>query len=128
MLDARGEPTGQELAVSVLKQVTRAGQVSEREVTKETLTTDPKTGRGSVALKIDDEEGRYLLRASGTDRFGNPVVAERALTISGRGDEARLRLLADRTSFRVGETAAVRLFSRSDPGPALLTWEADRIL
>src|SRR5205823_3392180 len=36
--------------------------------------------------------------------------------------------LADRQSFKVGEEAGVNLHSRDRTGPALLTWEADRIL
>ena len=63
-----------------------------------TLKTDPATGRGEVAIKVDDDEGgAYILRVAGTDRFGNPVVADRAVTISGKKDETRLRILTDRT-------------------------------
>ncbi|HEX8201838.1 MAG TPA: alpha-2-macroglobulin family protein, partial [Isosphaeraceae bacterium] len=128
-LDAQGEPTGQALAVSVLKRVAQAGRVTEREVATEALTTDPKTGQGGASLKVDDEDGgSYVVRAAGTDRFGNPVVAERALTISGKKDATKLRILADRQTFKVGEEAAVTLHSRAAEGPALVTWEADRIL
>jgi len=56
------------------------------------------------------------------------VVADRPLTISGRKDETRLRLLADRQTYKVGEEARVNLHSRGRAGTALLTWEADRIL
>src|SRR5262249_33617925 len=49
-------------------------------------------------------------------------------TISGKKDETRLRLLADRQTYKVGEEASVNLHSRGRPGTALLTWEADRIL
>jgi alpha-2-macroglobulin len=128
-LDAQGEPTGQTLTASVLKQVEQAGRVTEREASKATLTTDAKTGKGSVSLKVEDDEGgRYVVRVSGTDRFQNPVVADRALTISGQKDETRLRLLADRQTFKVGESATIHLHSRSSSSTALLAWEADRIL
>ena len=50
------------------------------------------------------------------------------MTISGKKDATRLRILADRTTFKVGESAAVRLVNRGPAGTALLTWEADRIL
>jgi uncharacterized protein YfaS (alpha-2-macroglobulin family)/TolA-binding protein len=123
--DAQGEPTGQELSVALLKHLGDG----EREVRRERLTTDPKTGEGSIVLKIEDADGgRYTLRASATDRFGNPVVADRDLTISGNKDETRLRLLADRTTYKVGETARVNLHNRAGAGPALLAWEAERIL
>ena len=128
-LDARGEPTGQALSIAVLKRVERDGQISERQASRVDLATDQKTGKGEVRLKVEDDEGgSYVIRASGTDRFGNPVLAERLLTISGKKDEMKLRILADRTTFKVGESAAVRLVNRGPAGTALLTWEADRIL
>ncbi len=128
-IDALGEPTGQDLAVTVLKRVEQAGRVTEREVDKQAIKTDPKTGKSSLDLTIDDEDGgSFVVRAAGTDRFGNPIVADRPLTVSGKKDPARLRLLADRTTWKVGEEATVKLVNRTGDGPALLTWEADRIL
>ncbi|HWE40054.1 MAG TPA: MG2 domain-containing protein, partial [Isosphaeraceae bacterium] len=127
--DAQGEPTGQTLSVSVLKRVTQAGRTAEREVSRKEVTTDPKTGEGSASLKVEDEPGgSFVVRVAGTDRFGNPVVADRELTISGKKDETRLRLLADRQAYQVGEEASVNLHSRGRSGTALLAWEADRIL
>ena len=55
--DAQGEPTGQELTVTVSKRVEQAGQVTEREVARKPLKTDAKTGAGSVALEVTDEQG-----------------------------------------------------------------------
>jgi uncharacterized protein YfaS (alpha-2-macroglobulin family)/tetratricopeptide (TPR) repeat protein len=128
-LDALGEPTSQALNVAVLKQVAVAGRVTEREVKSVKARTDEKTGKATVPIRIDDEDGgQFVVRVSGTDRFGNPVVADRVLTISGSKDAVKLRLLADRLTWKVGETAKVKLFNRDDAGPALLTWEADRIL
>src|SRR5262249_56891824 len=103
-VDGGGEPTGQALSIAVLKRIERNGQVSERRASREDLPTDQKTGKGEVRLKVEDDEGgSYVVRASGTDRFGNPVLAERLLTISGRKDATKLRILADRTTFKVGE-------------------------
>ena len=128
-LDAAGAPTGQELNVSVRKRVEQAGQVVEREASKETLATDAKTGKGSLSLKVDDADGgTYVIRVAGTDRFKNPVWAEAVLTISGKKDETRLRILADRQSFKVGDEAHINLHSRGAGGTALVAWEADRIL
>jgi uncharacterized protein YfaS (alpha-2-macroglobulin family)/TolA-binding protein len=128
-VDALGEPTGQALTVSVIERVEQAGRVTEREAKTERVRTDEKTGRAEVPIRVDDEQGgNYVLRVAGTDRFGNPVVEDRALTVSGKEDEVKLRLLADRLTFKVGETAKVNLHSRVEPGTALLTWEADRIL
>ncbi len=128
-LDAQGEPAGQALSVAVLKRVERNGQVSEREASRQELATDKKTGKSEVRLKVEDDEGgSYVIRAAGTDRFGNPVIAERLLTISGKKDETRLRILTDRTTFKVGERADVRVVNRGPAGTALVTWEADRVL
>ena len=128
-LDAQGKPTGRELRVSVLKRVRQGERTTEREVSRHVVTTDREAGKGSISLRVEDREGgSFVVRVAGTDQFGNPIVADRALEISGKDDETRLRLLADRQSFKVGETASVNLHSRSKPGTALLTWEADRIL
>src|SRR5579864_8124707 len=128
-LDAQGEPTGQALSVAIVKRVEKAGRVTEREVSRTDLTTDAKTGKASASLKVDDDAGgSYVVRVAGTDRFKNPVVADRAVTISGKKDETKLRLLAERQTFQVGESATVRLHNRAPAGTALLAWEADRIL
>jgi tetratricopeptide (TPR) repeat protein len=127
--DAQGTAIGQALSVSALKQVTQAGRTTEREVWRKPLATDAKTGQASIPVVIDDADGgHYVIRVAGTDRFGNPVVAARDLTISGKKDETKLRLLADRLAYKVGEEASVVLHSRGRPGTALVTWEADRIL
>ncbi len=126
---AQAEPTGEALAISVLKQIEQGGRITEREVLRKDLKTDAKTGKGSLDLKVEDEQGgRYLIRALGTDRFGNPVIAERTLSISGTKDETRLRILTERQTYKVGEEASVNVHGRGKGGPALLTWEADRIL
>ena len=52
-----------------------------------------------------------VVRVAGTDQFSNAIVADRALEISGKADETRLRLLTDRQSFKVGESATVNLHS-----------------
>jgi len=127
--DAQGEPVGQTLTAAVVKQVVTHGQVTEREAQRKPLETDSKTGRASPSFRIDDSQGgRYIVRVAGTDRFGNPIVADRVLTISGKQDETKLRLLADRHKYKVGEEARANLHSRDRAGPALLTWEADRVL
>ncbi len=144
--DATGRPIGQTLSVAVVKQIVERpssvdqdggmmppapaiARVAEREVARLTLATDPKTGEGSVNVKVEDDEGgSYVLRLSGTDRFGNPVIAERTVTISGSKDPRRLRLLSDRLRFKVGERASINLHVRGGASTALIAWEADRIL
>ncbi len=128
-VDALGEPAGQALTLTVLEQVTQGGRTVERQVSQTKLTTDAKTGIAGVPVKIDNTKGgNYILRVAGTDRFGNPVVEDRRVTISGQEDGQKLRFLADRLNYKVGETAEIPLHSRLERGVALLTWEADRIL
>ena len=127
--DPLGEPTGQSLSAALVKLVTTQGRVTERETERKPLSTDAKTGRGSLTFRVDDTQGgRYVIRVAGTDRFNNPIVADHVLTISGQKDETKLRLLADRQRFKVGEEATVNLHSRGRAGAAMLAWEADRIL
>ncbi|WP_152052024.1 MG2 domain-containing protein [Tautonia marina] len=128
-IDALGDPIETALELAILKRVGERGVMAERRVEIRKFVTDESTGAASVDLVINDPKGgSYVLRASGTDRFGNPIVAERALTISGSEDSEKLRILADRLTFKVGERAEVNLNNRSGTGPALVTWEADRIL
>jgi uncharacterized protein YfaS (alpha-2-macroglobulin family)/tetratricopeptide (TPR) repeat protein len=127
--DARGEPIGQSLSLAVIKLINQAGRISEREAQRKAVQTDGKSGQGGESFRIDDAQGgNYVVRASGTDRFGNAIVTDRAIFVSGKQDETKLRILADRQRYKLGEEASVNLHSRGRAGTALLTWEADRIL
>ena len=116
--DARGEPTGQTLSAALIKRVVQGGPGHRARGRAEAAS--PPTRRPAAAassLKADDEQGAiYVVRVAGTDRFGNPIVADRVLTISGTKDETRLRLLADRQTYKVGEEASVNLHSRGARG------------
>lgn len=128
-LDVQGEPTAQDLSVRLIQRINRDGIVVEREVASQNVKTDAKTGKTTLSLTAKGEDGgSFLIRVAGTDRFGNPIVTDRALTISGKDDEVRLRLLADQPAFKVGEQVKVNLHNRSGAGTALLAWEADRVL
>ena len=127
--DPLGKPVGESLSVALMKILVDKGRTTEREMARRSVATDPKTGEAVVSLQADDEEGgAYLVRVSATDRFKNPIVADRALTISGKDDAEKLRLLADRQTFKVGEEASVNLHNKGKAGTTLLTWEGDRVL
>ncbi len=127
--DPLGKPVAQSITLAVVKRIVRNGEISERQVSEQAVVTDAAKGEISARLKVDDADGGpYVLRAFGKDRFGNVILSDRVLTISGKADQTRLRLLADRLSYRVGETARVNLHSRVPSGPALLAWEADRVI
>ncbi len=116
-------------SAAVIKMVNQAGRITEREAQRKTVETDAKTGQGTVTFRIDDAQGgNYVLRVAGIDRFNNAIVADRAIYVSGKQDETKLRILAERQHYKVGEEASVNLHSRGRAGTALLTWEADRIL
>ena len=122
-----------------------AGRLAEREVQNVPVKTgaDGKT-KVSLALK---ESGEYILRLSGEDGNKNPVSIDLATQIVGDEDAVRLRILADGDSYKVGETAKLRVLWRGpQPNPdrkgagqpelppdaaapklALVTYEGDRI-
>jgi uncharacterized protein YfaS (alpha-2-macroglobulin family)/TolA-binding protein len=125
--DAEGKPTGQKLALHVLEQTTVDHKVGEREVEKREITTDAKEGKTRVTLKLD-QGANYVLRVEGTDRFSNPITGARPLQISDDKDAVRLRILADRHTFKVGDTAKVQLHWREPPALALITFQGARVL
>jgi len=127
--DPLGQPIGQDVRLSVIKPVQRTGGIVEREVSSQTFRTDKATGKGEVSVRIvESDKVDYILRVAGTDRMGRAIVTDYSVVISGKNDDETLRILADRTSYKVGETGSVRLINRAKPGTALIAWEADRIL
>ena len=72
--------------------------------------------------------GRYAIRVSGTDRFNNPISGERIVQVSDDKDEVRLRILADKHTYKVGDTAEVRLLWRETPALALVTFQGAQVL
>ena len=139
---ADGKPAGESLKVAVLrKETTRTPRIlsllpwpqadvppaAEVKVQELDARTDPATGKANLALMLD-KGGDYVLRVSGTDRFGQPVGTETSIAVSGDEDANKLRLFADSAILKVGEEAKVRLHSRLDKGLALVTWEGETIL
>lgn len=137
-----GKPVGRDLTLVVLRrQVANPDPVLTQvpwvqrpkrpslEVTVETkkVKTDEKTGTANVALKLE-KGGSYILRATGDDRFNQPVTAQGRVTISDENDATKLRFFADSNTLKVGGEATVRLHSRVNSGLALLTWEGESII
>jgi uncharacterized protein YfaS (alpha-2-macroglobulin family) len=93
--------------------------------------SEEKTGKAQQTVRIE-KAGRYLLRATGTDRFGNPVSGAAPLLISGTDDKVRLRILADKHHYKVGETGKVQLHWREKPALALIEYarmnDVDQVL
>ena len=124
--DAEGKPLGKKLALQVLQQTTIDGKPGERETAKYDLET-AADGSGRQTLKLD-KGGRYTLRVTGVDQFKNAVAADYAVQISDDEDEVRLRILADRYTYKAGETASVQLLWREEPTLALVTFQGARVL
>lgn len=124
--DAEGQPVQQELSVEVLRQIELPGDRGELLVESHPLQT-AADGEARATLNIADG-GHYTLRISGLDRFQNTVETETVLQISDDQDETRLRILADRHTFRAGDTAEVRVHWREQPALALATFQGATIL
>ena len=115
--DARGQPLAVPLVLKVVEQVETAGPTEpaglrggERLVEERPLRT-AADGSAHAELKLD-RAGRYRLRVEGLDRFKTRVSAAAEVHISGTDDQIRLRILTDRSTYRVGDTAQVRLLWR----------------
>jgi len=125
--DAEGKPVGRKLTLKVLEKTTVRGKVGERLVTEFPLETVEKDGTGRITLKLA-EGGRYVIRVEGIDRFDNPISGEHLVQISDDEDEVRLRILADTHTYKVGDTATVKLHWREEPALALVTFQGARVL
>ncbi|MCA9247003.1 MAG: tetratricopeptide repeat protein, partial [Planctomycetales bacterium] len=125
--DAEGKPAGRKLALHVVEQIVVAGKAGERLVETVEVVTDEKSGAGRATLEIP-QGGAYLLRAEGVDRFGTTITGTHNVQISGEEDKIRLRILAERHTFRAGDVAEVNVHWREAPALALITHQGARVL
>lgn len=124
---ADGKPTGEKLSLQVVEQITVDGEPGEKIAATHEVTTDAKSGLGRLTLALD-KGARYLLRVAGRDRFDNPVTTSKQLFVSGDDDVVRLRILADRHNYKLGDEAKVRVHWREAPALALVTLQGAKIL
>jgi uncharacterized protein YfaS (alpha-2-macroglobulin family)/outer membrane protein assembly factor BamD (BamD/ComL family) len=127
--DPAGKPVGTALTFEVFE-VTPAARglpAGERLVQTHEAKSEEKTGQAQQTVRVE-KAGRYLLRATGTDRFGNPVSGAAQLIVSGDEDRVRLRILADKHHYKVGETGKVQLHWRNAPALALITYDGAEVL
>jgi len=144
---ADGKPIGKELTLTVYRLVEKpshpilsqmpwlAGdfmvqRASEIKIEEHKVITDGKTGKGIVSLKIDQGSTyAYVLRASGTDRFNQPVSGESHVSVSDDKDSVKLRIMAEQSGLKVGENAKIKIHSRlENTALALLTFEGEGII
>ena len=126
--DRSGKPLARkaEIVLYQLRKDPKSGVVVEAEITRKEV----ESGSDGVARATFASErgGETRLRAVCNDRLGGVVTAQTEFTVSGQDDEQKLRLLADRESWSVGETARVRVVNRAGKHLALLTWQGDGVL
>ncbi len=125
--DPGGKPVETKLKIQVFKQSSAGGQPGEQLVESFDQATDAEFGEARQTLKLH-EGGIYSIRATAVDQFGNQVSGENQIRISGDKDSTRLRILADRHTFKVGENAKINLHWREQPALALVTFEGASVL
>jgi alpha-2-macroglobulin len=127
--DPAGKPVAVPLKFEVFEQTPalRGMPAGEKLVQTHELKSDEKTGQARQTVRIE-KAGRYVLRATGIDRFENPVSGAMSLIISGEEDKVRLRILADKHHFKVGDVGNVQIHWREKPALALVTYEGAEVL
>ncbi|MDQ3813495.1 MAG: tetratricopeptide repeat protein, partial [Armatimonadota bacterium] len=109
--DLAGKAFSGDFTLKVLKHVKdEVGRLGEREVQTLPVRTDDK-GKAKVSLSLN-ESGEYALRLTGQDANGNPLTSELETRVVGDEDEVRLRVLTDTDSYKLGDTAGVRVIWR----------------
>ena len=105
------------------------GTVEPAEVTiqEHHLQTDNASGVGTIQLTLT-KGGTYIVRASGMDRFGQPVIGAGHVRISDESDETKLRIFAERTKTEVGAAETFRIHSRLTQAHALVTFEGEGVI
>lgn len=125
--DPAGKPIGTGLKFEILEVTQTATGTGESSVSEKELKSDEKSGEGRHTVRLD-KPGRYILRATGTDRFGHTVSGSHTLYVSGEDDEIRLRVLADQHAYKAGDKGKVQLHWREEPALALVTFEGATVL
>ncbi|MGB9689218.1 tetratricopeptide repeat protein [Thermogutta sp.] len=124
--DAAGKPCAEKLVLKAMRR-TRAGRIQGSVTVSETPVETDSDGTGRIVLRLE-EGGEYILRAEGTDRFGHPIWGEIAVKVSDDKDSDRLHIFADRHTFRVGDTARVRIHWKEQPTLAVVCFQGAHIL
>lgn len=125
--DAMGEPVAKDIDVQLVKRTEVNGKPGEKVVETKPVATSKDDGIGRAVFTADDG-GSYIIRVSGMDRFDNAITAEHAVQISDDDDTIRLRILADKYTFKVGDEARIRVHWREEPALALVTHQGSRVL
>ena len=128
---ADGKPVGKELTLTLFRKTKQRAhpilsqipwlvesqpmQTAEVKVEEHNITTDAKDGKGRIQLDLE-KGGVYVLRASGVDRFDQPVSGEGSVTISDDEDAVKLRIFTEKANLKVGSKEKIRIHSRVGEG------------
>lgn len=125
---ADGEPVARDLKVQLIRRESNPRTGAWREIVVEERSTRSSEGGVARLSFAATHGGAHVVRAVGSDRFGYPVQAERALHVPGEDDPDSLLLLSDTQTLQLGERRELVLFNRAGPGLALLTFEGETVL
>lgn len=122
-----GAAIGQSLELRLVRRYKNARSLwTEEQVSQMSVVTNEE---GEFTVQLSPKQGgQHILFAEGTDRFGNPVVAQVEFTVSGDDDQVKLRLLSSVENVKVGDKMPLEIINRAGRGLALLTFEGGRML
>src|SRR5262249_18394541 len=107
--DLAGKPFAGTFTLKALRrEKDESGLPTEREVRSLPVPPDPKEGKGKASLNLD-AAGDSPLRLAGQDPNGNSFTADLETQVVGDDDQVRLRILTDTDTFKLGETAPLRI-------------------
>ncbi|HEX7261566.1 MAG TPA: MG2 domain-containing protein, partial [Luteolibacter sp.] len=115
---------------------TTRNDVSEETVSTSELTLDPaaSAGQGTAFTVTPKSNGRHFLTLRGTDPEGRPFATVTYFNVYGTNeypwlyeDGLRVKLVAEKKSYKPGETARVLVLSPIE-GTAMVTVEREKIL
>ncbi|MGO9111411.1 MAG: MG2 domain-containing protein [Thermoguttaceae bacterium] len=125
-LDAADRPRSEKLLLRVYRR-DHVGETTREELIAEYPLVTAADGTARRTLRLA-KGGAYVVRATGTDRFGNRIASGLKLAVSGDDDPQRLLLLVDRTQLKAGETVEARIYWRGQPARAVVTCHFDRLI
>ncbi|MGA2253929.1 MAG: tetratricopeptide repeat protein, partial [Thermoguttaceae bacterium] len=124
--DAAGRPSAEKLLLKVVREAP-LGETTRKELVEEHPLATAADGTARMTLKLA-KGGMHVIRATGTDRFGNTIAQDLQLRVSGDDDPQRLLLLVDRTNLKAGDTAEAQIYWRGQPVLAVVTCHFDRLI
>ncbi len=127
LVDRAGKPVQRKGEAVLLRVQQERGRSAQVEVARVAFTTGGGDGAADVRFTAA-KGGQHVLRVEAKDRFGVVVTTETGVVISGDDDTVKLRLLADRDTFKVGEEVAFRVVNRAGPRLVLETVQGDGVL